>query len=123
MQNALNMAAVFPAAKMDDTVGFVSAVLGVDPTFVDGDRWAQFDLGGARLSLASGREGSGSSGSAGSAGGAELVVKVADVVVEAERLRGLGWDVEGPVTGAHEVRVSVAGPDGWGVVLYQPLRG
>lgn len=114
MQNALNMAAVFPVARMDDTVGFVTAVLGVDPTFVDGDRWAQFDLGGARLSLASGQE---------SPAGAELVVKVADAEAEAVRLRGLGWDVEGPVTGAHEVRVSVAGPDGWRVVLYQPLRG
>lgn len=114
MQNALNMAAVFPAAKIEDSVGFVSAVLGIDPTFVDGERWAQFDLGGARLSLAAGKE---------SSGGAELVVKVADVAADAERLRGLGWDVEGPVTGEHEVRVSVAGPDGWRVVMYQPLRG
>jgi hypothetical protein len=114
VQNALNMAAVFPAAKMGDSVDFVAAVLGIDPTFVDGERWAQFDLGGARLSLASGTE---------SSGGAELVVKVADVEANAVRLRELGWDVEGPVTGAHEVRVSVAGPDGWRVVMYQPLRG
>jgi hypothetical protein len=108
---ALGMAAVFPTAVMADGVRFVAAVLGVEPTFVDGERWAQFDLGGARLALASGAE---------SSGAAQMMVKVADVAGVAQRLAAAGYDVAGPVTGSHEVRVSVAGPDGWSVVLYEP---
>ena len=110
-EKALGMSAVFPTASMADGVGFVSAVLGIEPTFVDGDRWAQFDLNGARLALASGSE---------SSGAAQVMVKVADLEGGCERLRSGGWDVAGPVTGPHEVRVSVAGPDGWQVVLYEP---
>jgi hypothetical protein len=83
----------------------------VEPTFVDGDRWAQFDLNGSRLALAAGSE---------TSGAAEVMVKVADLAAVSERLRQSGFDVKGPVTGAHEVRASVAGPDGWGIVLYEP---
>ncbi|NUR59163.1 MAG: bleomycin resistance protein [Catenulispora sp.] len=96
---------------MDGGVRFVAAVLGVEPTFVDGARWAQFDLGGARLALASGAE---------SSGAAQLMVKVGDVAAVGARLAAAGYDVAGPVTGPHEVRLSVAGPDGWSVVLYEP---
>ena len=37
---------------MDEAVGQWSTLLGVEPTFVDGDRWAQLDIGDTRLSLA-----------------------------------------------------------------------
>jgi hypothetical protein len=111
-QAALSMAAVFPTGAMAGAVEFVSAVLGIAPTFVDGDRWAQFDLNGGRLSLASGAESSGSP---------QVMVKVADLDGVCGRLRGAGFDVGGPVTGPHERRVSVTGPDGWGAVLYEPL--
>lgn len=110
-EQALGMAAVFPAGELAESVRFVAAVLGKEPTFVDGTRWAQFDLGGARLALASGAE---------SSGAAQAMVKVADVAAVAERLVAAGYDVAGPVTGPHEVRVSVTGPDGWSVVLYEP---
>lgn len=111
-EKALGLASVFPAAKLDEGVRFVTAVLGVEPTFVDGERWAQFDLGpGARLALASGTE---------SAGAAQAMVKVADAPAAAERLAQAGYDVAGPVTGPHEVRFTVTGPDGWSVVVYQP---
>ncbi|GAA2000017.1 VOC family protein [Catenulispora subtropica] len=110
-EKALGLAAVFPTADMGGGVRFVSAVLGLEPTFVDGERWAQFDLGGARLALASGAE---------SSGAAQVMVKVADLAAAAGRLAAAGYDVAGPVTGPHEVRVSVAGPDGWSVVLYEP---
>ncbi|NUP49537.1 MAG: bleomycin resistance protein [Catenulispora sp.] len=108
---ALGLAAVFPTADMGDGVRFVSAVLGLEPTFVDGARWAQFDLGGARLALAAGAE---------SSGAAQVMVKVADVAAVGERLAAAGYDVAGPVTGPHEVRLSVTGPDGWSVVVYEP---
>ncbi|WP_323747207.1 VOC family protein [Catenulispora pinisilvae] len=109
---ALGLASVFPAARLADGVQFLVAVLGIEPTFVDGERWAQFDLGGARLALASGAE---------SSGAAQVMVKVADAAATAERLSAAGYDVAGPVTGPHEVRFSVTGPDGWSVVGYQPL--
>ena len=111
LEKALALAAVFPAADLADGVRFVAAVLGVEPTFVDGGRWAQFDLGGARLALASGAE---------SSGAAQVMVKVADVAAVGERLSRAGYDVAGPVTGPHEERLSVTGPDGWSVVVYEP---
>jgi hypothetical protein len=111
-EKALSLASVFPAQHLDESVRFLAAVLGVAPTFVDGDRWAQFDLGGARLALASGAE---------SPGAAQVMVKVADAAATAGRLAAAGYDVAGPVAGPHEVRFSVTGPDGWSVVGYEPL--
>jgi len=108
---AVSLASVFPASRLADGVRFLTTVLGIEPTFVDGERWAQFDLGGARLALASGAE---------SSGAAQVMVKVADAAATAERLARAGYDVAGPVTGPHEVRVSVTGPDGWSVVVYEP---
>jgi hypothetical protein len=112
-EEALSLAAVFPVGAMPGAVEFVTAVLGIEPTFVDGDRWAQFDLNGARLALASGSESSGS---------AQVMVKVADVGAVVGRLADAGWEVAGPVAGPHEVRASVTGPDGWTVVVYEPVR-
>jgi hypothetical protein len=112
-EKALGLASVFPAARLADGVRFLQTVLGVEPTFVDGERWAQFDLGGARLALASGAE---------SSGAAQVMVKVADAAGAAERLARAGYDVAGPVAGPHEVRFSVTGPDGWSVVVYEPVR-
>lgn len=111
-QKAVSLAAIFPAARLADGVRFMADVLGVEPTFVDGRRWAQFDLGGARLALASGAE---------SSGAAQVMVKVADAAAAAERLARAGYDVAGPVAGPHEVRFSVTGPDGWSVVGYEPV--
>jgi len=108
---ALGLASVFPTAAMADGVRFLATVLGVEPTFVDGERWAQFDLGGARLALASGAQ---------SSGAAQVMVKVADAEAAAQRLAAAGFPVVGPVPGPHELRFSVTGPDGWSVVVYEP---
>jgi catechol 2,3-dioxygenase-like lactoylglutathione lyase family enzyme len=43
---------VLPVDDLAVAVAFWKDLLGMDPTFVDGDRWAQFDHGGARLALA-----------------------------------------------------------------------
>ena len=112
-EQAVSLASVFPAGRLADGVRFMAAVLGIEPTFVDGERWAQFDLNGARLALASGAE---------SSGAAQVMVKVADAAGTAERLTAAGYDVAGPVTGPHEVRFTVTGPDGWSVVVYEPVR-
>ena len=111
-EKAVGLASVFPAARLADGVRFLTTVLGIEPTFVDGERWAQFDLGGARLALASGAD---------SSGAVQFVVRVADAVASAARLAEAGYDVAGPVAGPHEVRFSVTGPDGWSVVGYEPV--
>ena len=84
-------------------------VLGVEPTFVDGDRWAQFDLGGTRLALA-GRDRA--------ADAAGVMVKVADVEAARAALVATGLDA-GPVQqGPHERRCTLTSPDGHAVTLY-----
>ena len=83
-EQAVSLASVFPAGRLADGVRFMAAVLGIEPTFVDGERWAQFDLNGARLALASGAE---------SSGAAQVMVKVADAAGTAERLTAAGSDV------------------------------
>ena len=47
-----SFATVVPVPNLADGVAFWSSLLGVEPTFVDGDRWAQFDMGGRRIALA-----------------------------------------------------------------------
>lgn len=98
---------------MDSTVALLSAVFGCAPTFVDGQRWAQFDVNGSRVSLAgTDREGDGPS----------LSVKVHGLDAAAARLRGAGFEVGEPVSGPHERR-AVISPDhalAWTIVLYQP---
>ncbi|UGQ11985.1 bleomycin resistance protein [Yinghuangia sp. ASG 101] len=109
--SAQNLSAVFPVADMGAAVKFVSAVLGTQPTFVDGDRWAQFDVNGGRLALSgTDREGDGPS----------VMAKVADLAAALAPVREAGFDVGDSVEGPHETRARVTGPDGWSAVLYAP---
>jgi catechol 2,3-dioxygenase-like lactoylglutathione lyase family enzyme len=109
--SAQGLSAAFPVADMAAAVRFVSAVLGAEPTFVDGERWAQFDVNGGRLALAgTDREGE----------TASVMVKVVDLAAALAPLREGGFTVGESVEGPHEVRAQVTGPDGWAAVLYQP---
>ena len=70
------------------------------PSFVDGDRWAQFDVGGTRVSLA----------------GTDRTTKIAGLMVKTEHLETLreslkesGLSVSELVDGIHETRFSVDG--------------
>lgn len=109
--SAQGLSAAFPVADMTAAVAFMSAVLGTEPTFVDGDRWAQYDVNGNRIALSgTDREGE----------GASVMVKVADLEAALAPLRAAGFKVAEPVQGPHEVRAQVVGPDGWAAVLYQP---
>ena len=47
-----SFATVIPVPDLHEAVAFWQQLLGTEPTFVDGDRWAQFDVGGRRISLA-----------------------------------------------------------------------
>ncbi|HEX4183871.1 MAG TPA: hypothetical protein VHY34_11500, partial [Caulobacteraceae bacterium] len=46
------VATVLPVDDVGAAAKVWTALLGVEPTFVDGDRWAQFDVGGRRIALA-----------------------------------------------------------------------
>ncbi|MGV9817307.1 hypothetical protein [Nocardia xishanensis] len=105
--------AILPTDDLPGTVALLTALFGVAPTFVDGDRWAQFDVGPSRIMVAgSDREGD----------AAALSVKVADLDAAVAALRGAGVALADPVTGPHERRAALEATPGtpWSVVLYEP---
>lgn len=103
-----NIVPVLPTADLAQAVALWTGLLGGAPTFVDGDRWAQFDVGGKRLALAGADRMSDAAG---------VMIKVGDLeaAVAAARAAGLS---PGPVErGPHERRCLVA-VEGAAVVLY-----
>ncbi|WP_169946675.1 VOC family protein [Microbispora sp. H11081] len=108
---ALSLAPVVPCADLGAAVEAWSALLGTTPTFVDGDRWAQFDLPSGRLALA---------GTDQATAAPSVMVKVAGVEHARERAAALGLTVGEIEEGPHERRCVVRGPSGWDVVFYSP---
>lgn len=105
---------IIPAGDFTTAVDVLATVLGRDPTFVDGDRWAQFDAGGSRVMLA---------GSDRETNGPSLAVKVGDLDATLARLHDAGVAVGPPTAGPHERRAVIPPSDAvpWAVVLYQQL--
>jgi len=104
---------VLPVDDLNQAVGVWSALLRAGPTFVDGDRWAQFDVGGRRLALAGTDRVSDRAG---------VMIKVTDLAASLDAARGQGLDVGEPQEGPHEVRCVVMTPGGWPAILYQPRK-
>jgi catechol 2,3-dioxygenase-like lactoylglutathione lyase family enzyme len=102
---------VLPVADLAAAVETWTAVLGVEPTFVDGDRWAQFDAAGARIALA---------GSDRVSDAAGVMLKVGDLEAARTELGAAGLDVGAVQEGPHELRCAATGPDGASIVLYAP---
>ena len=102
---------VLPVPDLAAAVAVWREVLGTEPTFVDGDRWAQFDHAGTRLALA---------GTDRVADEPGVMVKVADLDGACERLRQAGCTVGEASVGAHERRAAATGPGGWPIILYSP---
>ena len=102
---------VLPVDDLEAAVAVWSALLGVKPTFVDGDRWAQFDVAGRRLALAGTDRVSTAAG---------VMIKVDDLAAARATAAGQGLAVGEPETGAHEVRCVVMTPGGWPAIFYQP---
>ena len=48
---ASSFSTVLPVEDLPAAVDYFRALLGVEPTFVDGDNWAQFDVGPRRIAL------------------------------------------------------------------------
>jgi predicted enzyme related to lactoylglutathione lyase len=105
---------VLPVGDLAAAVRFWAELLGTEPTFVDGDRWAQFDHAGARLALA---------GEDRAADAPGPLLKVADLDKTCAALRAAGCQVSPVTTGAHERRSVANDPDGWPITLYQSLPG
>lgn len=102
---------VIPVSEMATAVTFWADVLGVEPTFVDGTRWAQFDHEGTRLSLA---------GDDSVTDEPAVMVKVNDPGAVAGRMRAAGCRVSPTTDGPHETRVVVTAPGGTPVIFYAP---
>ena len=110
----MDIQGVTPVLPVDDikaAVAVWSGLLGVEPTFVDGEAWAQFDVAGKRIALAGTDRVSDKAG---------LMIKVGDL--EAAREAAVRHGLEaGPVQeGGHELRCTITVPGGWPVVLYAP---
>jgi hypothetical protein len=108
------IATVVPVGDLAAAVTTWSKLLGVEPTFVDGGRWAQFDVAGARLALA----------------GADSVtrhpaplLRVDDVAAARAEAATAGLET-GPIEdGPHELRCLVWTDDGTEVVLHSRKPG
>lgn len=108
---AEKLSSVVPVDDLPAAVSWWRQLLGVEPTFVDGDRWAQFDLGGTRLALAGADRSDDRPG---------LLVKVADVEASRAELVGSGLEASAIERGPHELRCVIEGPGGVAVTLYSP---
>jgi catechol 2,3-dioxygenase-like lactoylglutathione lyase family enzyme len=103
---------VLPVTDMVAGVAYWSEILGVEATFVDGDRWAQFDVGATRLALAGRTE----------AGEPAVLAKVADLDAELSRISAAREVEIERDDGTHESRATLRDPDGNVLVLYQPKQ-
>jgi hypothetical protein len=107
----MNVEGVATMLPVDDVAAAAKAweaLLGVAPTFVDGDRWAQFDVGGRRIALAGADKISDKAG---------VMLKVGDVASARAAAVAAGLEASALQEGPHELRCVVAAPGG-PVVLY-----
>ena len=102
---------VLPVDDLAAAVGFFRELFGCEPTFVDGDRWAQFDIAGRRLALAGRDRPSVRAG---------IMVKVGDLDAARRLVGELGFEAGEIEDGAHERRFTAAGPGDWPVTCYAP---
>lgn len=106
-----SLAPVIPVEDLGAAVRYWEEVLGGPPTFVDGTRWAQFDLGGRRLALA---------GTDRITDRPAVMLKAADLGVAREALERLGAKL-GPVeSGPHESRFLAERDGSVDIVVYSP---
>lgn len=100
---------VVPVPAVTDAVNLWQLLLGIEPTFVDGDRWAQFDHGEIRLSLAGTDRSSDRPGP---------MAKVKNLAEVRELLVDRGLRVSEITEGPHELRAVATLPGGWPLILY-----
>jgi hypothetical protein len=102
---------VIPVNDLASAVATWSVILGTEPTFVDGDRWAQFDVGASRIALAGADRTTDATG---------VMIKVDDLAASHGEFTSAGMAPGDMETGAHEVRFFVEGP-GAPATLYSSI--
>lgn len=106
----MKLVPVFQVASIALAVDEWSRLLGMKATFIDGDRWAQFDPPSGRIALASAEEAPYGSGA---------MVKVADLREARTACQAAGLSA-GPIEqGKHEKRFTVLA-GGIALVFYTP---
>jgi hypothetical protein len=105
---------VLPVPELDAAVAFWKETLGIEPTFVEGNRWAQFDHQGVRVALA---------GTDRATDAPAVMLKVTGLETACEAIRAAGGSVSEIEVGGHERRSVASGPGGWPVILYEPRKG
>jgi hypothetical protein len=111
--NVERLTTVFPTADLPRAVAAWTALLGIEATFVDDNRWAQFDVGSERIALAAEDR---------VCDVPSVMVKVGDLRAARDEAMAAGIVVGEIECGPHENRCLVEGPDGWPVILYAPCR-
>ena len=109
-----SLATVLPVDDVAAAAKVWQALLGVAPTFVDGDRWAQFDVAGRRLALAGTDRVSDAAG---------VMIKVDDLAAARAIAQASGLTVGDTQEGPHELRFAVLTPGGWPAIFYAPKPG
>lgn len=109
--NVEAVAAVLPVESVAEAAKVWAELLGAQPTFVDGERWAQFDIGGRRIALAGTDRVSDKAG---------LMIKVSDLAAARARAEALGLAPSAISDGPHERRFTAEAPGGWPVTFYAP---
>jgi hypothetical protein len=104
------VAVAVPVENLASAVEQWQLLLGVEPTFVDGDRWAQFDLGGARIALA---------GTDRVSDEPCLMLKVSALDDAREEALADGADVGAVEDGAHERRSLITDFAAMPIVVYE----
>ncbi|MFD4193741.1 MULTISPECIES: VOC family protein [Amycolatopsis] len=108
------IATVVPVADLAGAVTTWTRLLGAEPTFVDGDRWAQFDVAGARVALA---------GTDSVTSHPALLLRVADVTAARAEAAAAGLKTGEVEDGPHELRCLVWTDEGAEVVLHSGKAG
>jgi hypothetical protein len=114
MEEGMQIQGLTTVLPVDDVAAAAktwTALLGAEPTFVDGDRWAQFDVAGRRLALAGTDRASDSAG---------VMIKVDDLEAARANAAAQGLTVGDIHDGPHERRFSVLAPGGWPAIFYAP---
>ena len=108
------------ATDLGKSVQFYRDVLGLPLKFQDGDRWAQFDIGGTSFSISSANDGRAVPGQ-----GAVTIFEVNDLEAAFTTLRERGASIEGELVdmGDHGRYFTVLDPSGSPVQLFQRANG
>lgn len=100
-----------PTDAMGESLAFWSVLLG-PATFVDGGRWAQYDVGAHRLSLAGGDQ---------RPDRLSILVRVTNLERALEEAQTAGIKYSEVATGPHERSSELVGPTDERVVVYETL--